>query len=245
MSRASFRVMAVIPAWNEGHRVVERVIERVPPEEVTEVLLVDDGSTDDTASVAREAGATVVSHGRNRGVGAAIRTGIHHARDHRFDAVVVLNAAGKFDPRRVGDLLGPLRTGEADLVQGSRYVQRRRGHRMPLYRRVATRAYSASFTVLLGHRITDGTSGIRAFRTELAAHPGIDLDQPWLDGYELEPYLLWKSVECGFRVREVPMTLRYPSTDYTRMRPLLDWWRIYRPLLRLKAERLTAARRTR
>lgn len=232
--KSAVRVLAVVPAWNEAHRVAEKVLRLVPADEVDEVLLVDDGSTDDTRAVAEAAGATVITHARNRGVGAAIRTGIEYARSNGFDAVVVLNAAGKYDPRNVRELLQPLRDGRADLVQGSRYLHLGRYRRMPAYRRLATRFYSTSFTALLGHRVTDGTCGIRAFTLDVFRHRAMDLDQAWLDSYELEPYLLWKTIELGFRVIEVPIELLYPRADYTRMRAGTDWWRIYRPLVLLR-----------
>ena len=82
--------------------------------------------------------------------------------------------------------------------------------------------------------MTDGTCGIRAFHLDVVRHADVHLDQPWLDSYELEPYLLWKAIELGFRVIEVPIELHYPRTDYTRMRAGRDWWRIYRPLLLLR-----------
>lgn len=236
----SLRVLALVPALNVGRIVVPAVIDRIPRGEVDQILLVDDGSTDDTAQVATRAGAAVVSHPHNRGVGAAIRSGLHWAHEHGFDAVVILNAQGKYDPAGVGGLLQPLREGRADLVQGSRFVPGGSQHGMPLRRSLGTRGYSLLFSALLGRRVTDASSGIRAFRTELAFLPGIDLEQPWLDRYELEPYLLWRALELDLRVLEVPMDVRYPQdrADYTRMRPVRDWWRISRPLLILGAGRL-------
>lgn len=233
------RVLAIVPGLNVGRHVGE-VVRRVPSAEVEQVLVVDDGSTDDTSDVARATGATVVRHEQNRGVGAAIRTGILYARDHGFDTVVILNAIGKFDPSHVGTLLKPLREGTADLVQGSRFVAGGSHRGIPFKRRIGTRGYSLAFSTLLGHSISDASSGIRAFRTTLAFSEGIELDQRWLDRYELEPYLLWKSIERGHRVVEVPMRLEYPEgprKGYTRMRPVVDWWHLARPLVTLTFER--------
>lgn len=234
----SLRVQAIIPALNVARVVGERVIRRIPRDQVAEIVLIDDGSTDDTAEVARAAGATVLSHERNRGVGAAIRTGLAHARQQGHDAVVILNAQGKYDPIDIGTLLAPLNDGSADLVQGSRFVDGGAYEDMPLRRLVGQRAYSALFSLLVGHLVTDASSGIRAFRVSLTEHPELDLDQPWLDRYELEPYLLFRAVELGLRVKEVPMLVHYPKerADYTRMRPIIDWWHISRPLLILGAD---------
>ena len=239
--RKRLRVVAIIPSLNVGAEIVDRVLRRVPRQLVDEMLVVDDGSTDDTAEKSRAAGATVVSHEHNRGVGAAIRTGLYYAQAHDYDAVVILNAIGKFDPAGIGVLLEPLQDGTADLAQGSRFLPGGSFTRMPMKRQLGTRAYSALFSLLLGKWVTDATSGIRAFRCSILNTPGLDIAQPWLDRYELEPYLLWKALELGLRVAEVPMDVHYPEgprASYTRMRPFHDWWRLSRPLLILGAERL-------
>jgi len=233
------KILAIIPALNVARQVGD-VIRRVPAGEVDLVMLVDDGSTDTTADVARDAGATVVSHAQTRGVGAAIRTGIEYALKNGFEGVVILNAIGKFDPADVGSLLAPLREGRADLVQGSRFAAGGGHHGTPLKRWIGQHGYSFAFSALLGRRVSDASSGIRAFRTSLAYSDGIDLNQKWLDRYELEPYLLWKSIERGHRVLEVPMTVHYPAgprVEYTRMRPGRDWWRLARPMFILAADR--------
>ena len=82
--------------------------------------------------------------------------------------------------------------------------------------------------------MTDSTNGFRAFRTTLLDDQRLDLQQQWLDGYELEPYLLYKAIRCGYRVREAPVTKRYDlSRGYTKMRPFIDWWSILRPVVYL------------
>lgn len=241
---ARLRVLALIPSLNVGSQIVDRVLRRIPRSLVDEMLVIDDGSTDDTAQNARAGGATVISHDHNRGVGAAIRTGLHYAQAHGFDAVVILNAIGKVDPAGLGGLLEPLQDGTADLAQGSRFLPGGSISRMPMKRLLGTRAYSALFSLLLGKWVTDASSGIRAFRVSIVNTPGMDLSQAWLDRYELEPYLLWKSLELGLRVVEVPMEVKYPEgprAAYTRMRPIHDWWRLSRPLLILGAERVGLA----
>lgn len=233
------KTLAIIPGLNVAQHV-GRVVERVPRHEVEGILVVDDGSSDDTAGAARRAGAEVVRHEQNQGAGAAIRTGIRYAREHGYDTVVVLNAIGKFDPADVGTLLTPLRADQADLVQGSRFVDGGSHSGIPFKRRIGTRGYSLAFSTLLGHRVSDASSGIRAFKTSLSEARGIDLNQSWLDRYELEPYLLWKTIECGHRMIEVPMRVEYPQgprAAYTRMRPVHDWWHLVRPLVRLTLER--------
>lgn len=226
------RVALVAPAWNEGERIA-RVVKGVPAGAVDAVFVVDDGSSDDTARSAREAGARVLCHERNRGVGAAIRTGLEQARQEGFEVAVVISGAAKSPPAQIPSLLQPIREDWADFVQGSRYVPGGTQSAMPLGRVLGTRAYSLFFSLLVGRRVHDASSGFRAMRLSMLDDRRIDLRQGWLDRYELEPYLLFQALRCGFRVVEVPMRVEYPPAGrpYTKMRAITGWWSIFRPVL--------------
>ena len=84
-------------------------------------------------------------------------------------------------------------------------------------------------------KLTDTTNGFRAFRLSIIDHDEIDIDQDWLDQYELEPYLLYKTIKLGYKFTEAPVTEIYPSKKlgYTKMRPIIGWWSILRPLIYL------------
>lgn len=234
VDRRAARAICVIPAFDEAGKI-GRLIRRFGEAPVEEVVVVSDGSADATAAEARAAGARVIEHSRNRGVGAAIRTGIDDALERGFDFVLVMGGDDQDDPAEIERLLLPLEQGSADLVQGSRRLDGRRTLDMPLFRRVTTKLYSAIFRATTGFRSTDATNGFRAFRTAIVADPRIRLDQEWLDTYELEPYLLYQAVRCGYRVQEVAVTKRYDrDLGYTKMTPGADWWRILRPLVFLR-----------
>lgn len=186
------RVLLVLPAWNEAGKI-GATIAKVPAGVVETVLVVDDGSTDQTAAEAEALGAVVICHPHNLGVGAAIRTGIYYARDEGYDVVVVAASDDQDVPSEIPRLLEPIEQGRAEFVQGSRY--RRGGKRVqhPLSRTVLTWSYSALFTLLAFHRVTDGTNGFRAFLTRTAL--ALPLEQTWLNRYELEPYLYFRCVQ--------------------------------------------------
>ncbi len=206
----------------------------MPPGVVDAIVVVDDGSTDDTASLAGRAGAVVLTHPRNRGVGAAIRTGIEYAKANGFDLAVVISGAGKSPPAQIPEVLAPILDGHADFVQASRYLPGGSQLRMPALRRFGTRAYTWLFGLLARRRVTDASSGFRAFRLSLLDDPRIDITQPWLDRYELEPYLLFKILHSGARIQEVPTRIEYPPEDgraYSKMRAFSGWWSIFRPVL--------------
>ncbi|MCI0491017.1 MAG: glycosyltransferase family 2 protein [Blastocatellia bacterium] len=239
-AKARPRVLCIAPAWNEGERIA-RVVSAVPRDVVKTTLVVDDGSTDDTGAHAEAAGAEVIRTGANRGVGAAIRSGIDYAIEHGYEIVVVVSGGGKTPPEQIPRLIEPLIKGEAEFAQGSRYMEGGEFKRMPLVRRLGTRAYTLLFSLFAGRRVTDASSGFRAIKVSLFEDERIDLWQDWLDRYELEPYLLFKALKLGHKVIEVPVTIEYPETDgiaYTKMRAIVDWWKIFRPVvflgLRLK-----------
>jgi len=231
----------VAPCLNEEDRIA-KVVARVKATGLAdEIIVVDDGSTDRSAAFAEQAGATVITCLEPSGVGAALRAGLKLAAQ-KYPLVVVIAGNDKDDPTQIPSLLDPLIDNRADFVQGSRYLEGGKiGGGMPWYRRMATRLHPLLFSLVTGHRVTESTNGFRAFRLNLLSDPRVVLDQPWLDRYELEPYLLYKALTLGYRCHEVPVTKIYPpfGERYTRMRAGHDWWSILRPLVLLRLGRRT------
>jgi len=226
-------VIVIAPAYNEEQKIGD-VVRRVPRDVVDMVLVVDDGSSDRTAAVAREHGATVVSLGRVLGVGAAIRAGFEVARREGVDIAVVIAGNNKDSPEEIPRLLDPICAGACDFVVGSRYLAGGAyGGDMPRYRKLATRLHPWLVSLLTGRRITESTNGFRAMKVSLLDDARIDLGQRWLDRYELEVYLLMKVLKLGYRACEVPCSKIYPPRrlGQTKMRPVIDWWRMLRPVL--------------
>jgi dolichol-phosphate mannosyltransferase len=228
------RVAVVVPAWNEKGKIGE-VVRKVPRRWAACVIVVDDCSGDGTADEARAAGADVViRHAVNRGVGAGIRSGLLEAKRLGYEVGAILSGDDQHEPDELPRILAPLFAGEADLVQGSRWLPGGATPGIPPSRRWLTRLYPWLFRIASGFHISDGTNGMRAFRLALLDDPRMKLEQDWLDRYELEPYLLYQSVRLGYRVCEAPVTIRYHSRGTTKMRLLADGWRILRPLVFLR-----------
>ena len=223
----------IFPLFNERHAIAG-LVQRVPPG-IAETIVVDDGSDDGGPELAREAGARVITQGRRRGVGAAIRTGIETARANGHGVVVVLAANGKDDPAEAPRLIDKLRAGY-DYVQGSRFLREGGASvHLPRGRGLMIRGYTFLFRILSGFAATDVTNGFRAYRLSLLDDPRIRIDQPWLDRYELEYYLQWKAITLGYRVVEVGVSKTYPrgGGNYSKIRRVVDWWSIVRPTLLL------------
>ena len=226
-------VAAIIPVLDEERKIAE-VLRRMPRGPMDEVLVVDDGSVDRSAEVARSLGARVISMGRTAGVGAALRAGFAHALGAGHDVVVVMAGNNKDAPEEILLLVDPIADGRADVVQGSRFLKRQADFgAMPRYRRLATRIHPLLFSLVARRRVTDSTNGFRAIHGRVLRDPRLDLDQPWLDAYELEPYLYLAAMRLGYRTVEVPVTKIYPPRELgqTKMKPITGWWSILRPVV--------------
>jgi dolichol-phosphate mannosyltransferase len=229
------KIILIAPAYNEEVKISE-VVRRAPRDIVDTVLVVDDGSTDGTAEAARAKGAEVISLGAVQGVGFAIREGYKKAVADGFDIAVVIAGNNKDAPEEITRLLDPICDGGYDFVMGSRYLAGGGfGGDMPFYRKLATRLHPFLVGLFTGKRVTESTNGYRAIRTGVLAEGRIDLDQSWLDHYELEVYLLMRLLMLGYRCAEAPVTKIYPPKKIgnTKMRPVIDWWKMLKPVLLL------------
>lgn len=193
----------VVPAKDEAENIgslLERVrAVRVPGHELR-VYVVDDGSVDGTGGIAASRGAEVVRHGSNRGLGAAVRTGLRVAVESGASAVAYLDADLEYAPEEIPDLVEPVLAGRADYVLGSRFLGGVEG--MRLHRRVGNRLFTALVVLLTGERISDGQTGMRAFSRRAAAEAEIVHD------YNYAQVLTLDLLRKGFRLEEVPISYR-------------------------------------
>ena len=200
------RLAVLIPAKDEEATIGE-LLNRVSRVRVSgceiRCLVVDDGSRDRTAQIARQRGASVVRHPENRGLGAAVRTGLRAAVDDGASVVAYLDADLEYYPEDIPRLVEPVLSGRADYVLGSRFMGEPRGLRgMKLYRRLGNLAFTSLLVLLTGHRITDGQTGMRAFSREAADRAEIVHD------YNYAQVLTLDLLRKGFRMEEVEIRYR-------------------------------------
>jgi glycosyltransferase involved in cell wall biosynthesis len=200
---APARRLAIVPAFNEAACVGAVVDEIRAADPGFDVLVVDDGSTDGTADVARAHGAVAVSLPFNLGIGGAVQTGYRYACAHGYELAVQVDGDGQHDPRDLAALITPVLAGEADLVVGSRFAAAGSTYRAPFARRVGIRLFAKTISRITGQTVTDTTSGFRA-----ANRRAIELfadDYPH-DYPEVEATVM--VVRERLRLVEVPVTMR-------------------------------------
>ncbi len=209
-------VVLFLPGFNEAAAVAE-VIGRAPSAitvdgltRPVEVYVVDDGSSDDTAAVARRAGAAVVSHDLNRGLGAAVRTGLRLAADRDAAAVAFCDADGEYDPAELERLVEPILHGESHYVVGSRFAGAI--HHMLPHRRLGNRVLSRWIRFVTHAPLTDGQSGYRALSRRAAEAADIAHD------YNYAQVLTIDLLSKGFDYREVPISYRFRRTGRSFIR---------------------------
>jgi glycosyltransferase involved in cell wall biosynthesis len=189
------------------------------------VLVVDDGSGDGTAEIAREHGAFVCAPAVNRGQGAALRLAYAVAAAHGAEYLVSLDADGQYDPADIPAVLAPVVDGEADLVTGSRRLGSSYGG--DRFRQLGVLVYATTIRVLTGTRITDPSFGLRAMRAEVPL--SLRLEEPQFQASEL----LVGAIMRGYRVTERPATMRRRAAGDSRKGPSLAYgYRFGRVLLR-------------
>jgi glycosyltransferase involved in cell wall biosynthesis len=229
------RTLVFIPAWNEADSVpvvIAGVRERLPD---ADVLVVDDGSTDETAARATEAGATVASLPFNQGLGAALQTGYLYALRGGYDFCAHLDADGQHPPAEVARLLAEVRADRADLVIGSRYRARGDGrgeevagddYKPTLSRRIGTSLFRFFLTLATRQRFTDTTSGMRAANRRVME---LFSESYSPDFAEIESLQL--AVRQGLRVEEVPVRMLERVGGSSFLTPLRSAFFIFKGMI--------------
>lgn len=217
-------LLVIVPALNE-EGAIGAVVADARRALAATVVVVDDGSTDATGETARAAGAVVLRHPFNLGVGGAVRTGLRYAVEHGYETVVQLDGDGQHDPQDASALLSRLDQGDVDVVVGSRFQF---GYHLHRPRRMVMRLLSSIVSRRLGTRITDTTSGFRAFGRPAVEYYARHYPSDYLSD-TVEALLL--AADGRLRVGEVPVHMRRRATGTASTNPVSGAFHVARLLL--------------
>jgi glycosyltransferase involved in cell wall biosynthesis len=219
------RIIIGMPAYNEAKYIGSIVLQA--KQYADEVVVVDDGSSDQTASVARLAGATVVRHERNEGYGSTIRDLLNEARQRNADILVVLDADSQHNPDEIPRLLEGI-TGGADIIIGSREMQR---NKIAGYRRLGQKVLSRLTGIASGKRLTDTESGFRAYSRQAIAT--LELKET---GMAVSSEIISEAASKGLEIGEVPISVAY-TRDGSTLNPVRHGLGVFNRIMVMISER--------
>ncbi|MHA1834062.1 MAG: glycosyltransferase family 2 protein [Candidatus Baldrarchaeia archaeon] len=225
-------ISVVIPAYNEEKTIEEVLSKTISVMESMgkpyEIIVVDDGSTDNTRQIVSKYKVTVLSNGANKGKGYALRKGFKYARGQ---IIVTLDSDGSHDPKEIPKLIDPLYNG-VDIAVGSRFLGNGENSTTKL-NRIGNKIINTIIMTLTRKYITDSQTGFRAFKREVIEKLHLSAD-----GYEIETELTVKGLKNGFKYQEIPIDCRKRTHDYSKLRILQDGLKIVKTILEAKVRRL-------
>lgn len=208
----NLNIYIVVAAYNEAksiRTVISSLLEVYP-----NVVVVDDGSSDDTAAILTGYPITILRHIINRGQGAALQTGIQHALHRGADIIVTLDADGQHDVCDIHALVAPILSSDCDLTLGSRFLGK--AHHIPFSRKIVLRGGVLFTQIFYRIKVTDVHNGIRALSRKAALSIQIKMDRM---GHASE--ILDQVHRAGLRIREIPVNIYY--TDYSLKKGQSSW----------------------
>ena len=219
------KILIIIPAYNEEESLpgVMQDLRNHAPD--ADILVVDDGSRDRTAEVARQTGVKVASLPYNLGIGGAMQTGFQYARNNGYDIAIQFDGDGQHMAAEIGELLDQLRHGRADIVVGSRFLNRGE-YRPPFFRKIGIWVFSTVLSAIIGIPVTDTTSGFRAANRRVIEFFARSYPE---DYPEVESLVLLH--RAGMTIAEVPVRMRDRTGGCSSITPIRSAYYMIKVLL--------------
>lgn len=213
------RLCVIIPAYNEEQVVKNTVLGAIKSLSKSsysyEIVVVNDGSTDNTSNEARKAGATVIDHLLNSGAGGATATGLGYANQRGYDIAATMDADGQHDPKDIIRGIDEIVAQKSDLLIGSRIIHAS-AKDMSLLKRVGNWGLSVITMLLFGAYTTDSQSGMRIYSRRALEN------LRWrTSGYEFCSEMIWRAKQLGLKISEYPIQVIY--TDYSKSKGQNNW----------------------
>lgn len=206
-------VCLLLPAYNEA-KTIDRII-REASEFVHDILVIDDGSIDQTTQIAEKAGGKVITHRTNLGKGMALRTGFDYISQKDYDLIATMDSDGQHQPSDLPRFIDHFKNNQSDILIGARIHNR---FEMPQHRRLNNWLVSSVGSALCGQKVKDFQSGFRLIRTEVIKSIELHTER-----YETESELLIKAGRIGFKIQSIPINTIY-NAEVSNIKPLREMW---------------------
>ena len=193
------KIGVVIPAYNEELNIGETLAQI--PNNISnkfEVIVVDDGSADKTSEIASLYNVNLIRHSQNRGYGAAVRTGLDHCKNKKFDIVILLDADGQHNPKYIKDFIKPILEDNIDFVVGNRFKYY---YKMETYKKLCLKIMTAFYMVFLHKKVMDPTNGYRALTSKVIENLELESE------YSISQEMLFKIIPY-YNYKEIPIVVK-------------------------------------
>ena len=200
----NYETIVVIPAYN-SEKSIASVYKKIPKEIIDKVIIVDDGSKDNTVEVIKSLGLKPIIHKYNLGYGANQKTLYTKALRLGVKYIIMLHPDGQYDPKDLPKFIKALKEGSGDLILGSRFLGKGRNE-TPIYKTISIKIITLLFNLVLGTHISEANTGYRGYSVELLK------SIPFLkngNGYIFDPQLIIQTVYFGYKIADVPVSKRY------------------------------------
>jgi glycosyltransferase involved in cell wall biosynthesis len=223
------KTLILIPAFNEEKNIKQVISDIKQLWSEAYVLVVNDGSVDDTASIALKAGAEVISLPFNSGYGVALQTGYKYALEKGYQYLLQMDGDGQHDPVYIHNLLKPVKSGETDLAIGSRFTSEKENgtYKAGFIKRTGMKIFAVITSVLIGQKITDATSGYQAMNSKVLKFFSSDIypvDFPDAD-------VLIMLNRAGFRIKEVPVAMHQNGSNQYMHHGMVSFYYVFKMFL--------------
>jgi dolichol-phosphate mannosyltransferase len=230
-------ILLAIANYNQIHEIKSFLPDVLKYWDKKHLVVVDDGSNDGSQDYPATLGLQTLRHSQNIGVGAAIRTAILHAHTNNYKAILVMSSNGKMKPVEIERLIKPVLEDAADYTTGSRFIRGGESPGLTSFRRAMIPVFSFLASIALFRNFSDITCGFRCYKIDFLFNGSCDINQVWLNRYEMEYYIHFWACKMKLKIQEVPVTIRYDhlkKNRFSKIRPVVDWWSMMKPLLYLR-----------